>query len=160
VIFKPSNVSQVVLGTVLLWVGWLGFNGGSCFAGSLKAALAVFNTNLAGSTGALTWLFMDFRLERKWSVVGFCTGAIAGLVAVTPAAGFCGAPACALIGVVSAVVSNLCTRLKTSMRVDDPMDIFAVHALAGMIGLFMTGLFAQASVAANDGYAVIDGGWM
>jgi len=69
-----------VLGTVFLWVGWLGFNGGSCFAGSIKAALAVFNTNLAGSTGALTWMIMDFRLERKWSVVGFCTGAIAGLV--------------------------------------------------------------------------------
>lgn len=72
--------SQVVLGTVFLWFGWLGFNGGSCFAGSIKAALAVFNTNLAGSTGAMTWLLMDFRLERKWSVVGFCTGAIAGLV--------------------------------------------------------------------------------
>ena len=72
--------SQVVLGTVFLWFGWLGFNGGSCFAGSIKAALALFNTNLAGSTGAITWLLMDFRLERKWSVVGFCTGAIAGLV--------------------------------------------------------------------------------
>ena len=92
VIFKPSNISQVVLGTVFLWVGWLGFNGGSCFAASMKAAFAIFNTNLAGSTGAITWMIMDFRLERKWSVVGFCTGAIAGLVAITPAAGFVGAP--------------------------------------------------------------------
>ena len=98
---------------------------------------------------------MDFRLERKWSVVGFCTGGIAGLVAITPAAGFVGPPvsgfvlhgsdpdinqAGALIGVVSAVVSNLATRLKSSMRVDDPMDIFAVHALAGVVGLLMTGL--------------------
>jgi Amt family ammonium transporter len=160
VLFKPQNVSQIVLGTVLLWVGWLGFNGGSCFAASLKAAIAIFNTNLAGSVGAIAWLIMDFRLERKWSVVGFCTGAIAGLVAITPAAGFVGQPAAALIGLVSAVVSNLCTRLKHTMRVDDVMDIFAVHALAGIVGVLMTGLFAQASVAATDGFAVIDGGWL
>lgn len=105
----PLTCSQVVLGTVFLWVGWIGFNGGSCFAASLKAAMAVFVTNLAGSVGVrtafsivlrsllisqrgITWLIMDFRLERKWRVVGFCTGAIAGLVAITPAAGFVGAP--------------------------------------------------------------------
>ncbi|TYJ55702.1 hypothetical protein B9479_003608 [Cryptococcus floricola] len=160
VLFKPSNVGNVVLGTVFLWVGWLGFNGGSCFGASLKAALAVFNTNLAGSVGGVVWLIMDFRLERKWSVVGYCTGAIAGLVAVTPAAGYVGAPAAALIGLVSAAVSNLATRVKVSMRVDDPMDIFAVHALAGVVGVVMTGLFTQASVAANDGFAEIDGGWL
>ncbi|WWD17344.1 hypothetical protein CI109_101785 [Kwoniella shandongensis] len=160
ILFKPSNVGNVVLGTVFLWVGWLGFNGGSCFAASLKAAMAVFVTNLAGSVGGITWLIMDFRLERKWSMVGFCTGAIAGLVAITPAAGFVGAPAGALIGLVSAAVSNLSTRLKVSMRVDDPMDIFAVHALAGVVGVLMTGLFAQSSVAANDGFSAIDGGWL
>ncbi|ODN79858.1 hypothetical protein L202_03752 [Cryptococcus amylolentus CBS 6039] len=160
VLFKPSNVGNVVLGTVFLWVGWLGFNGGSCFGASLKAALAVFNTNLAGSVGGVVWLIMDFRLERKWSVVGYCTGAIAGLVAVTPAAGYVGAPAAALIGLVSAAVSNLATRVKVTMRVDDPMDIFAVHALAGVVGVVMTGLFTQASVAANDGFSEIDGGWL
>ncbi|WWC94122.1 hypothetical protein V866_000961 [Kwoniella sp. B9012] len=160
VAFKPSNVGHVVLGTVFLWVGWLGFNGGSCFAASLKAAMAVFVTNLAGAVGGIVWLIMDFRLERKWSMVGFCTGAIAGLVAITPAAGFVGAPAGALIGLVSAAVSNLSTRLKVTMRVDDPMDIFAVHALAGVVGVLMTGLFAQSSVAANDGFSEIDGGWM
>ncbi|WWD02917.1 hypothetical protein V865_000960 [Kwoniella europaea PYCC6329] len=160
VAFKPSNVGHVVLGTVFLWVGWLGFNGGSCFAASLKAAMAVFVTNLAGAVGGIVWLIMDFRLERKWSMVGFCTGAIAGLVAITPAAGFVGAPAGALIGLVSAAVSNLSTRLKVTMRVDDPMDIFAVHALAGVVGVLMTGLFAQSSVAANDGFSEIDGGWI
>jgi Amt family ammonium transporter len=158
--FKPSNVSQITLGTVMLWVGWMGFNGGSGFAASLKGAFALFNTNLAGAVGALTWMGMDFRLERKWSMVGFCTGAIAGLVAITPAAGVVGAPAAALIGLVSAVVSNLCTGLKASMRVDDPMDIFSVHALAGIVGTIMTGFFAQASVAANDGFSEIGGGWM
>lgn len=97
VLFKPSNVGNVVLGTVFLWVGWLGFNGGSCYCASLKAALAIFNTNLAGSVGGVVWLIMDFRLERKWSMVGYCTGAIAGLVAITPAAGYVGAPVCFLI---------------------------------------------------------------
>ncbi|KAL1405446.1 hypothetical protein Q8F55_009078 [Vanrija albida] len=160
VMFKPSNVSSITLGTVLLWVGWMGFNGGSCLAASLKAAMAVFNTNLAGSVGAITWLIMDYRLERKWSMVGFCTGAIAGLVAITPAAGLVGAPASALIGLVSAIVSNLATGLKPTMRVDDPMDIFAVHALAGVVGCIMTGIFAQSSVAANDGFSAIPGGWL
>ena len=83
--FKPHNVAHVFLGTVLLWVGWLGFNGGSTFAANLKAALAIVNTNLAGSAAAITWMLMDYRLERKWSAVGFCTGAIVGLVAITPA---------------------------------------------------------------------------
>lgn len=160
ILFKPQNVSQVVLGTVFLWVGWLGFNGGSCFSATLKAALAIFNTNLAGAVGAIVWLIMDFRLERKWSVVGFCTGAIAGLVAITPAAGFVSVPAAALIGLVSAVVSNLCTGLKHKMRCDDVMDIFAVHALAGIVGVIMTGFFAQAEYAATDAYAAIGGGWM
>lgn len=160
ILYKPHNVGHVILGTILLWVGWIGFNGGSTFAANLKAALATFNTNLAGSVGGLVWMFMDFRLERKWSVVGFCTGAIAGLVAITPAAGFVGTPAAALIGLVAGVCSNLATRLKVSMRVDDPMDVFAVHALAGVIGTLMTGLFAQSSMAATDGYAVIPGGWL
>lgn len=160
ILFKPSNVSQVVLGTVFLWVGWLGFNGGSCFAASIKAAMAVFVTNLAGSVGGIAWLLLDYRLERKWSMVGFCTGAIAGLVAITPAAGFVGCPAGALIGLVSAVLSNFATRLKATMRVDDVMDIFAVHSLAGVVGVLMTGLFAQSSVAANDGFSAIDGGWL
>jgi len=81
-LYKPHNVGHVILGTVLLWVGWLGFNAGSTFAANLKAAMAAFNTNLAGSVGGIVWMILDFRLERKWSVVGFCTGAIAGYVQV------------------------------------------------------------------------------
>lgn len=159
-LFRPHNVSQVVLGTVLLWVGWLGFNGGSTFAANLRAAMAIAATNLAGSVAGITWMVMDYRLERKWSVVGFCTGAIAGLVAITPAAGFVGMPAALLIGVVAAFFCNLCTGLKNLVRVDDAMDVFAVHALAGIIGLVMTGIFAQKSVAHNDGYLDIKGGWL
>lgn len=160
ILYKPHNVGHVILGTILLAVGWLGFNGGSTFAANLRAAMAVFCTNLAGSVGGIVWMIMDFRLERKWSVVGFCTGMITGLVAITPAAGNVGTPAAALIGLVSAVLSNLATRLKVTMRVDDPMDIFAVHALAGVVGTFMTGIFAQASVINNDGYTIAPGGWL
>ena len=122
--------------------------------------MAINTTNLAASSAGLTWMFLDFRLERKWSVVGFCTGAIAGLVAITPAAGFIGMPAALLVGVVSAAVSNFATVLKGPMRVDDVMDIFSVHALAGYVGTLLTGIFAQASVANNDGNTVIPGGWL
>jgi ammonia channel protein AmtB len=80
--FKPHNVSFVIQGTIFLWVGWIGFNGGSTFAANVKAAVAITNTNLAAGCGGLCWLLLDWRLERKWSAVGYCTGAICGLVAI------------------------------------------------------------------------------
>lgn len=159
-LFKPHNVSHIVLGTVLLWFGWLGFNGGSTFAANLRAGMSLATTNTAASMAAMTWMVMDYRFERKWSVVGFCTGAIAGLVAITPAAGFIGVPASFLVGFLAAFVSNLCTQLKVFMRCDDVMDIFAVHAVAGYVGILLTGIFAQASVANNDGFLEIPGGWL
>lgn len=159
-LFKPHNVSHIVLGTVLLWFGWIGFNGGSTFAANLRAGMAVATTNTAAATAALTWMIMDYRFERKWSVVGFCTGAIAGLVAITPAAGFIGLPASFLVGFLAAFVSNLCTSLKVLVHCDDVMDIFAVHAVAGYVGLLLTGIFTQESVAHNDGYLSIEGGWL
>ena len=131
--FKPHNVSFVIQGTVLLWVGWLGFNGGSTFgefrallrvsfptdldpdistAANVKAGLAIVNTNLAAGMGGLTWMLLDFRLERKWSAVGFCTGAICGLVAITPAAGFVSPGPSIFIGVAASACSNLLTTLK------------------------------------------------
>lgn len=159
-LFKPHNVSHIVLGTAFLWFGWLGFNGGSCFTASLRAGMSIMTTNTAASVAGITWMLLDYRLERKWSVVGFCTGAIAGLVAITPAAGFIGVPASVLVGFLSAVVSNFATGVKVFMRCDDAMDVFAVHALAGYVGLILTGLFAQASVANNDGILEIPGGWL
>jgi Amt family ammonium transporter len=159
-LFKPHNVSHIVLGTAFLWFGWFGFNGGSTFAANLRAGMSIATTNTAASTAAITWMVMDYRFERKWSVVGFCTGAIAGLVAITPAAGFIGVPASILVGFMAALVSNLCTKLKVYAHCDDVMDIYAVHAVAGIVGLMLTGVFAQASVANNDGYLEIPGGWL
>jgi len=89
--YKPQNTSYVILGTVLLWFGWFGFNGGSALGANLRAIQACIVTNLAASVGGLTWMLWDYRIERKWSAVGFCSGAISGLVAITPASGFVGA---------------------------------------------------------------------
>ncbi|GAA5884023.1 hypothetical protein JCM16303_001363 [Sporobolomyces ruberrimus] len=158
--FKPHNVSFVIQGTIFLWVGWIGFNGGSTFAANVKAAIAIVNTNLAAGFGGLAWMLLDWRLERKWSAVGYCTGAICGLVAITPAAGFVGYGPSIFIGVVAAAVSNALTTLKGFFSFDDAMDIYACHGVAGIVGLVFTGVFAQASIAATDGYTVIDGGWL
>jgi len=105
-------------------------------------------------------MFWDWRLERKWSVVGFCSGAISGLVAITPGSGFVGSPAAVFFGVAGGTVCNWATKLKFLLHYDDCLDIFAAHAIGGIVGNICTGLFAQASVAAFDGLTVIPGGWL
>jgi len=95
--YKPHNTTYVVLGTIFLWFGWFGFNGGSALAANLRGTMACIVTNLAASVGGLTWMFWDWRLERKWSVVGFCSGAIVGLVAITPGSGYVGPRECHML---------------------------------------------------------------
>jgi Amt family ammonium transporter len=158
--YKPNNTSYVILGTVFLWFGWFGFNGGSALAANYRAANACIITNLAASVAGLTWMFWDWRLERKWSAVGFCSGAIAGLVAITPGSGYVGAPASVLFGVAAGTVCNFATQLKFIFKYDDALDIFASHAVGGIVGNLLTGLFAQASIAASDGITTIPGGWL
>lgn len=158
--YKPHNTSYVVLGTVLLWFGWFGFNGGSALSANLRAAQACIVTNLAASVGGLTWMLWDWRLERKWSAVGFCSGAIAGLVAITPGSGFVGAPAAVAFGVLAGTFCNFATQLKFIFGYDDTLDIFASHGIGGIVGNICTALFAQASVAGFDGITVIPGGWI
>jgi ammonium transporter, Amt family len=140
--YRPHNVTNVVLGTVFLWVGWFGFNGGSALGMNIRAIVACFNTNLAASMGGLAWTLLDYRLERKWSTIGFCSGAISGLVAITPAAGFVPIWAALIIGVVGGIVCNFATKLKFLIGIDDALDIFAVHGVGGMAGNIMTGVFA------------------
>ncbi|EJT99169.1 ammonium transporter [Dacryopinax primogenitus] len=158
--YKPHNTTYVVLGTVFLWFGWFGFNGGSALAANLRAIQACIVTNLAASVAGLTWMCLDWRLERKWSAVGFCSGAIAGLVAITPASGFVGSPAAVLYGVLAGIGCNFATKLKFIFKYDDALDIYASHAIGGVIGNLLTGLFAQASVANFDGITIIPGGWL
>lgn len=86
--YRPHNVTHIVLGTVFLWVGWFGFNGGSAMASNVRAVMAIIVTNISASVGGITWCLLDYRLEHKWSTVGFCSGVIAGLVAITPGSGY------------------------------------------------------------------------
>jgi Amt family ammonium transporter len=158
--YKPHNTSYVVLGTVLLWFGWFGFNGGSAISANLRAVQACIVTNLAASVGGITWMLWDYRLEKKWSAVGFCSGAISGLVAITPGSGFVGAPAAVLFGFMGGTLCNFATQLKFVFGYDDTLDIFASHAVGGIVGNLLTGLFAQSSVAAFDGITSIKGGWL
>lgn len=158
--FKPHNMSNVVLGTAFLWFGWFGFNGGSALAGNLRAAMACVVTNLAASVGAITWVIIDYRIERKFSALGFCSGAVAGLVAITPAAGYVGPASSVAIGFLGAIACNMAVYLKHMFNYDDVADVFAVHGVGGYVGSILTGIFAEAYIANLDGVTVIPGGWL
>jgi ammonium transporter, Amt family len=108
--FRPHNVSLITLGTILLWFGWLGFNGGSAYGANLRAVMACWNSNLTAMFGAATWVLLDYRLARKWSMVGWCSGAISGLVAATPASGFITPWGSIILGVVAGGVCNFATK--------------------------------------------------
>lgn len=140
--YRPHNVSFVVLGTVFLWVGWFGFNAGSALSANLRAVMAAVVTNLAAATGGVTWCLLDYRLERKFSTVGFCSGVVSGLVAITPGSGYVPPWAAVVFGVVGAAVCNWGTKIKYWLGIDDALDIFAVHCLGGLVGNLLTGLFA------------------
>jgi len=158
--FKPHNIANIVLGTALLWFGWFGFNGGSALAANGRAATACAVTNLAASVGGLTWTLIDYRLEKKVSALGFCSGAVAGLVAITPGSGFVDVPYSAIFGFFAAVFCNIAIKLKHMFDYDDAADVFAVHAVGGIVGNILTGVFAQTSVAGADGSVPIPGGWL
>lgn len=158
--YKPHSVTSVVLGTVFLWFGWFGFNGGSAGTTTIRAWFSNVNTNVAASSGALTWMFVDyFRSGHKWTTVGLCSGAIAGLVGVTPAAGFVPIWAAFIIGIITAVGCNFAVDLKNLIKIDDGLDVYALHGVGGSIGCVLTGIFAADYVAALDG-TVIAGGWI
>lgn len=140
--YRPHNVTHVVIGTVFLWVGWFGFNAGSAGAANLRAVMAAVVTNLAASVGGVTWCLLDYRLERKFSAVGFCSGVLAGLVAITPGSGFVPPWAAFVYGVIAAAVCNYATQLKYLIRVDDSLDVFAVHGVGGFTGDILTAFFA------------------
>ncbi|EKD20965.1 ammonium transporter [Drepanopeziza brunnea f. sp. 'multigermtubi' MB_m1] len=159
--FRPHNPFLVGLGTVIIWFGWFAFNGASTANLSLRSIYVVLNTNLAACGGGLTWVALEYAFERKFSILGFCTGIIAGLVGITPAAGFVEVYVAAIIGAMTAVCSFFATRYKNYISIDDGLDIFALHGVGGFVGDILTGLFASSWVPALDGasgnsYA---GGW-
>ncbi|KAF6221018.1 hypothetical protein HO133_002699 [Letharia lupina] len=158
--FRPHNVTQVIIGTVFLWVGWFGFNAGSALSASMRAVMAAVVTNLAASVGGVTWCLLDYRLERKWSAVGFCSGVVAGLVAITPGSGYVPAWSAVIYGILAGSACNYGTKIKFLLGIDDALDIFAVHAIGGLVGNLCTGFFAADYIAHLDGFTVIPGGWL
>ena len=141
--YRPHNVTHVVLGTVFLWVGWFGFNGGSELGANERAAMTCLVTHISACMGALTWTLLDYRLDRKYSVIGFCSGAISGLVAITPGSGYVTPWAAVIFGVVGGAACNFGTKIKFLVGIDDALDIFAVHGVGGFVGNLLTGLFAE-----------------
>ena len=148
--FAPHNLALAVIGTGLLWVGWLGFNGGSALGANARAAFAITATHLAASTGALTWMFLEWWRRGKPSVVGLITGAIAGLGAITPASGFVLPWHGVVIGLIAgAICFWACTWLKLRIGYDDSLDVFGVHGIGGATGTLLTGVFAVAALSAS-----------
>src|SRR6187431_3519482 len=150
----PSNIPYVLIGTGLLWFGWFGFNAGSAGAANATAVSAFATTNTAAAAAGLSWMFFDVLRGKKPSVIGFCVGAVVGLVAITPAAGFVAIPQSIFIGVVAAIISNIAVYYKQKSTLDDTLDVFPCHGIGGMVGMLMTGFFATKTInsAGNDGW--------
>lgn len=139
----PANVPYVLLGTGLLWFGWFGFNAGSALAANATAVLAFATTNTASAAAALAWVFFDAMMGRKPSALSACVGAVVGLVAITPAAGYVNVGQSILIGTVASVISNLAVSWKAKSTLDDTLDVFPCHGLGGIVGMLATGIFAK-----------------
>ena len=143
IIEKPANIPFVILGTSLLWFGWFGFNSGSALGANLDAAVAFANTNLASASSMITWIFFDRFLNKKMTAIGACIGAIVGLVAITPAAGFVTLGQSVFIGFVSAIVSNISIGRIRKTNIDDTLDVFPSHGIGGIMGMLLTAIFAK-----------------
>ncbi|OIQ30866.1 MAG: ammonia channel protein [Bacteroidetes bacterium MedPE-SWsnd-G2] len=140
---NPTNVPYVILGTGLLWFGWFGFNSGSALGANADAVIAFANTNIASATAMITWVFYERMLGRKMSAVGACIGAVVGLVAITPAAGFVNIGQSMFIGFIASIISNLAIHLKNKTEIDDTLDVFPSHGVGGIIGMLLTAVFAS-----------------
>jgi len=139
----PANIPYVILGTGMLWFGWFGFNAGSALTASELATKAFATTNSASAAAMLSWLFFDMARGRKPSALSACIGAVVGLVAITPAAGFVTVPQSIVIGTIAAVVCNLAVHWRSKSTLDDTLDVFPCHGVGGMVGMVATGVFAQ-----------------
>ncbi|MDP1707875.1 MAG: ammonium transporter [Gammaproteobacteria bacterium] len=152
VAMPPHNLSLTVIGACLLWVGWFGFNAGSAVAANGTAGMAMAVTQIATAAAALGWMFTEWMVRGKPTVLGIVTGAVAGLVAITPASGFVGPMGAIAIGAVAGAVSYwAATSLKRALGYDDALDVFGVHAVAGIVGALLTGVFAAASLGGTQG---------
>ena len=148
----PNNVPLVALGAGILWFGWFGFNAGSALAADGIAVYAMLNTTVATSSAVLTWMFVEWATAGKPTVVGISSGIIAGLVAITPAAGFVNPIGAIFIGAIASVLAYFAVaKLKPALGYDDALDVFGIHGVAGMVGALLTGVFADPSVNESAG---------
>jgi Amt family ammonium transporter len=151
---NPARITYVLLGTGLLWFGWFGFNAGSAYGANSLAAIALATTTTASAAAAAAWILFDAIRGKKMSAMGTCIGAVVGLVAITPAAGYVSIPHSILIGLISSIISNLMVEVRTRTSIDDTLDVFPCHGMGGIIGMLLTGIFANK----NINPAVIDNG--
>jgi ammonium transporter, Amt family len=148
----PHNMVLTFIGASLLWVGWFGFNAGSAVTAGMQAGMAMGVTQFATATAGFTWMLVEWAMRGKPTVIGICTGAVAGLVAITPASGFVGPIGSLVIGVAAGVVCYWgCTGLKHMFGYDDALDAFGVHAVGGIVGALLTGIFAVEQYGGNPG---------
>jgi len=143
---NPARITYVLLGTGLLWFGWFGFNAGSAMGANGLAVQALGTTTVAAAAAAMTWVFLDKILGHKLSAMGACIGAVVGLVAITPAAGYVSIPHAMTIGIIGSIVSNLVVSKFPKGKIDDALDVFACHGVGGMTGMVLTGVFASKTV--------------
>ncbi|HEX9861991.1 MAG TPA: ammonium transporter [Candidatus Bathyarchaeia archaeon] len=149
---KPTNIPYVILGAALLWFGWFGFNAGSALAANDLAVSALVTTNLAAAAAAVSWMIIDWIVKGKPSAVGVSIGAVVGLVAITPAAGYVNVTSALLIGLAAGVISNLVASWRAGRsRIDDTLDVFACHGIGGLWGSIATGLFAATAINGASG---------
>src|SRR5438128_9061873 len=151
-VMMPHNLTLTLIGASLLWVGWFGFNAGSAVAADGRAGMAMAVTQIATAAAALAWMFMEWTIKRKPSVLGIASGAVAGLVAITPASGFVMPTPAVIIGIAAGVICFFAaTSLKKALAYDDSLDAFGVHCIGGIVGALLTGVFA--STALDGGQA-------
>jgi Amt family ammonium transporter len=146
VAIAPANIPFVLMGTGLLWFGWFGFNAGSAMGANALAASALATTNTASAAAGLCWILFDAVRGKKPSALGFCIGAVVGLVAITPAAGFVTIPSSLVIGTVASLISNVVVHWKSKTSLEDTLDVFPCHGVGGLVGMVMTGLLAHQAV--------------
>ncbi len=150
--FMPFNLGFTLIGASLLWVGWFGFNAGSAAAADGRAGMAMMVTQIAAAVAALTWMGAEWVLRGRASMLGACSGAVAGLVAITPAAGFVAVPGALVIGFASGALCYWgATGLKRWLGADDSLDVFGIHGIGGLVGALLTGVFASRDIGGADG---------
>ena len=149
---RPHNLLLSLIGTSLLWVGWFGFNAGSAVAANGGAGMAMLVTQIATATAGLSWMFAEWGFGKKPSLLGILSGAIAGLVAITPAAGFVGPVGAFFIGLIAGIVCYWAsTKLKNKFGYDDSLDVFGIHGVGGTVGAILTGIFAKEAIGGAAG---------